>query len=184
MGGGRYSGWDCSKCKKWPGLAFGKLQREASKFKSYIFLRICHHFTGCQMCFLLHQISVTDFHCLLSFLFKKGSKELWQFSSDYQRLVKFHWSSSWNSGPFPALPLTHTQNWVSCGTCGLKHTSGLVGNTYRISSGSTEGSEEAYVSNLESWKNRLVENLIENGNEGDAVVTSANHCVVCRRACV
>lgn len=157
--------------RKWPGLAIGKLQREASKFKSYIFLRICRHFTGCQMCFHLHQISITDFHCLLSFLFKKGSKELWHLFSDYQRHVKFHWSSSWNSGPFLALPPTHTQNWVSCGSCGLRHTSPLVGNTYRISSVPQRGARRSSVSNLESGKNRQGKNLIENGNEGDVLVT-------------
>lgn len=36
----------------------------------------------------------------------------------------------------------------------------------------------------ESGKNRLGKNLIENGNEVDVLVTSANHCVVYRRAYV
>lgn len=36
----------------------------------------------------------------------------------------------------------------------------------------------AYVSNLESGKNRLGKILIENGNEVDVLVTSTNHCVV------
>lgn len=128
--------------------------------------------------------SASDFHyrfSLLSFLFKKGSKELWYFCSDYQRHVKFYWGSSWNSGPFPALSPTHTQNWVSCGLCGLKHTWGALTESAQVPH---RGVRQSSVSNLESGKNRLGKKLIENGNEGDVLVTSANHCVVYRRAYV
>lgn len=139
MNGGRYT---APSARKWPGLAFGKLQREASKFKSYIFLRISHHFTGCLMCFLLHQISTTDLQCLLSFLFRKGSRELKCLSSDYQRHVKFHWSKEMELRTLSSPPLhPYTQLgvlwylWAQAHIC-----SG--GEHLKISTGSTEGNEE------------------------------------------
>lgn len=133
------------------------------------------------MCFLLHQISITDFHCLLSFLFKKGSKELWYLPSDYQRHVKFHWSSSWNSGSFPALPSPTYRTG-----CPVVH---VGSNTHLLWWGTiTESAQapqrgmrrsSACVRNLESGKNRLGKILIENGNKLDVLVTSTNHYTLC-----
>lgn len=93
------------------------------------------------MCFLLCQTSVTDFHCLLSVLFKKGSKELWYLSSDYQRHVEFHWSSRLELRTLSSPPLQpYTELGVLWYVWAQTHICSF-GEHLKISTSSTEGNE-------------------------------------------
>lgn len=79
---------------------------------------------------------ITDFHCLLSFLFKKGSKDLWCLSGDYQA-YKIPLEQQLELRTLSRPPL-HPYTELAV----LWYVWALVGNTYKISTGSTEGNEE------------------------------------------